>query len=145
MGISVGAWYRASTEAAIARIHARMGRADRALRRLASVIPALEKAPGWAENYTRIACDLAETLWLTERTDHIEAIERNVRDKVVVPDFRYPMMDGRLALARLCALQGRYDEAVEWFARARTVLDEQGARPLRAKRVRLRQGILGCN
>ncbi len=39
---------------------------------------------------------------------------------------------GRLALARLCALQGRHDEAVEWFAKARTVLDEQGARPLRA-------------
>ena len=80
----------------------------------------------------RIACDAAETLWLTERTDHIEVIERNLREKVIEPDFRYPMMDGRLALARLCALQRRYDEAVEWFAKARTVLDEQGARPLRA-------------
>jgi hypothetical protein len=35
-------------------------------------------------------------------------------------------------MAHLCALQGRYDEAVDWFAKARTVLDEQGARPLRA-------------
>src|SRR5262249_10204447 len=61
-----------------------------------------------------------------------DIIERNVREKVVAPDFRYPMMDGRLALARLCALQQRYDEAVEWFAKARMVLDEQGARPLRA-------------
>jgi len=42
------------------------------------------------------------------------------------------MMDGRLALARLCALRRRYDEARDWFAKARTVLDEQGARPLRA-------------
>jgi hypothetical protein len=42
------------------------------------------------------------------------------------------MMDGRLALARLCALQARYDEAVDWFALARVVLDEQEARPLRA-------------
>src|SRR5262249_36640525 len=33
---------------------------------------------------------------------------------------------------RLCALQQRHDEAIEWFAKARTVLDEQGARPLRA-------------
>ena len=81
---------------------------------------------------TRIACDAAETLWLTERTDHIEVIERNLREKVIEPDFRYPMMDGRLALARLCALQQRYDEAAEWFAKARAVLDEQGARPLRA-------------
>jgi tetratricopeptide (TPR) repeat protein len=79
-----------------------------------------------------VACDAAETLWLTQRTDWIETIERNLREKVVEPDFRYPMMDGRLALARLCALQGRYEEAVDWFARARTVLDEQEARPLRA-------------
>ena len=42
------------------------------------------------------------------------------------------MFDGRLSLARLSALQRRHDEACEWFARARAVLDEQGARPLRA-------------
>ena len=42
------------------------------------------------------------------------------------------MRDGRLSMARLCALQRRYDEASEWFAQARVVLKEQGARPLRA-------------
>src|SRR5215472_6313904 len=94
--------------------------------------PAIEQAPGWAENYVRIACDAAEMLWLTRRTAWIGTIERNLRDKVVAPDFRYPMMDGRLALAPLCALQSRRDGAIDWFARARTVLDEQGARPLRA-------------
>jgi hypothetical protein len=99
-----------------------MGRAEQAIRRLASVLPAIERAPGWAPNYTRIACDAAETLWLTQRTDWIDVIEGNLREKVIEPDFRYPMMDGRLALARLCALQHRYDEAVDWFARARTVL-----------------------
>jgi hypothetical protein len=29
-------------------------------------------------------------------------------------------------------LTARFDEARDWFAKARTVLDEQGARPLRA-------------
>jgi hypothetical protein len=42
------------------------------------------------------------------------------------------MTDARLALARLCALDGRADEAHEWFEAARAVLDAQGARPLRA-------------
>jgi hypothetical protein len=42
------------------------------------------------------------------------------------------MVDGRLALARLCALQGRHDEARHWFTEARRVLTEQGARPLLA-------------
>ena len=42
------------------------------------------------------------------------------------------MVDGRLALARLCALQGRHDEAGTWLADARKVLEGQGALPLLA-------------
>jgi tetratricopeptide (TPR) repeat protein len=109
-----------------------MGREERAIRRLASVLPAIERAQSWAENYPRLACDAAETLWLTRRTDWSDVVERNLREKVIATNVNYPMMDGRLALARLCALQGRCDEAIEWFAKARTVLDGQGARPLRA-------------
>ncbi len=81
---------------------------------------------------TWVICDAGEPLWCMQRTDHIEAIERNVREKVVVPDFRYPMRDGRTALGRLCALQSRYDEATHWFAEARKVLEEDGKRPQRA-------------
>src|SRR5262245_6382325 len=125
--------------AAIARTHARMGRVERAMRRLASVVPIIEQAPAGARDYTHMACDAAETLWLTERTDRIEVIEHNLRAKVVEPDFRWPMMDGRLAMARLCALQGRHDEAGDWFAKARTVLDETG-RPPPARDRRLRRG-----
>jgi hypothetical protein len=59
-------------------------------------------------------------------------VEAALRDKALPADFRFPMVDARLALARLCALDGRDDEASQWFAKARTVLDAQGARPLRA-------------
>jgi hypothetical protein len=59
-------------------------------------------------------------------------IENGIREKVLVPDFRYPLRDGRLSMAQLSALQGRHDEAVNWFAKAREVLDEQRSRPLRA-------------
>ena len=38
----------------------------------------------------------------------------------------------RPSLARVCALTSRFDEVREWFEKARHVLDEQGARPLRA-------------
>ncbi len=82
--------------------------------------------------YSLTACDAASVLWLTERTDHIEVIESSLLEKVLVPDFRFPMRDARLSMARLCALQGRYDEATEWFAKARKVLAEMGARPLLA-------------
>ena len=124
--------YEHEISAAIARIHARQGRLDHAMRRLSRVVSAIEHTPGWANNYVGFACDAAEVLWLAARTEHIETIERNLREKVVEPDFRAPMTDGRLALGRLCALQHRYEEAVEWFAKSRAVLDEQGARPLRA-------------
>jgi tetratricopeptide (TPR) repeat protein len=124
--------FQATVDASIARTHARMGRVERALSRLEAVVPIITQAPGWAAGYTWIACDAAETLWLTGCRDHIDLIARNLLEKVITVDFRFPMRDGRLALARVYALQGRYDEATDWFAKARTVLDEQGARPLRA-------------
>ena len=43
-----------------------------------------------------------------------------------------PNCDGRLSLARIRALTGRFDEAAAAFEAARGVLDEQGARGLRA-------------
>jgi hypothetical protein len=73
-----------------------------------------------------------DALWALGRTDHAELLERNLREKTLAGDFRYPACDARLALARLCALTGRVEEAEGWFEKARAVLDEQGARPLRA-------------
>ncbi len=134
-GIVQGAylvWFRIYTLASVARIYARMGHVEPAVQALAGLLPAIERWPEWATNYARVVCEAAETLWLTERTDHSEVIERNLREKVIEPGYHSPFAESRLALARLCALQGRHDEARGWFAQARTVLDEQGARPLRA-------------
>jgi hypothetical protein len=125
-------WVFAAIRAVAAAVCARLQRTDEALHWLGTLVAPLERAPGWALNYTMLACLAVETLWLLERTDHIEVIERNLREKVIEPDFRYLMQDPRRSMACLCALQGRHDEAVEWFARARAVLEEQGARPLRA-------------
>jgi tetratricopeptide (TPR) repeat protein len=125
-------WAFAAIRAVGARAYAHMGMADQAMALLGTLLAPLERAQGWATNYVRIAADAAATLWLLVRTDHIEAIERSIRDKVIAPDFRCPMFDGRLSLARLCALQQRHDEAAQWFAKARDVLEQQGARPLRA-------------
>jgi class 3 adenylate cyclase/tetratricopeptide (TPR) repeat protein len=125
-------WALGTLRACMGRANAHLGRSENALTLLTAVLSALERAPGWAANYARMAADAASTLWLLNRSDHVEVIERNIREKVVKPDFRYPMQDGRLSLARLCALQGRYDEAEDWFAKSRAVLEEQGARPLRA-------------
>jgi tetratricopeptide (TPR) repeat protein len=125
-------WAFAMVNACAAYFFARINQTEMALHCLQTVVPALERGAFWDPTYSASACDVAAALWLLERSDFIDVVERCIREKVVLPDFRYPMRDGRLSIARLCALQGRHEEAVEWFGKAREVLDEQGARPLRA-------------
>jgi tetratricopeptide (TPR) repeat protein len=126
------AWGLGTVSAVSARAAARAGRPDEAITYLQLLRPWLEKAPAWTTNFSAMACHAAETLWLLHRFDGLPLIERAVREKVVAPDFRYPGVDGRVALARLCALTGRHDEARSWFDAARRVLGEQGALPLLA-------------
>jgi len=126
-------WAFLGAQAVVAPLFAWLGRTDESLSFLGAFLPALKHMPGWTtQSNMQMACGAATTLWFLQRTDHIEVIARNVHDKVLLPDFRGPMYDARLSMAHLCALQGHYDEARDWFAKARTVLDEQGARPLRA-------------
>jgi DNA-binding SARP family transcriptional activator len=125
-------WARAPMRAGWARTAAHLGQEERAMTMLAPAVRALSRAPAWALNYTRTACDTAETLWVLGRRDHLRPVETALRHKALPADFRFPMMDLRLSLARLCALDGRLDEADHWFAQACLVLEEQEARPLRA-------------
>jgi tetratricopeptide (TPR) repeat protein len=125
-------WVAGAWRAAGAELMALNGHADGAISVLATVIPALERAEGSFLLYSTIACTAAGALWAADRTDYLGVIERNLREKVVEPDFRAVGVDGRLSLARLSALSGRFEEASEWFARARAVFEQQGARPLRA-------------
>jgi tetratricopeptide (TPR) repeat protein len=126
------AWLQGGFYGWIARLAARLGQPDEALRCLNLLVPWLERAPAWTLGFPMMSSHAAEALWVLERHDHLELVERALREKVVAPDFRNPMVDGRLALARVCALTGRYDEATSWFAKARAALSEQGARPLLA-------------
>jgi DNA-binding SARP family transcriptional activator len=125
-------WARAPMQAGCARTAAHRGQAEQAMAMLALPVRALSQAPAWTLNYTRTASDTAETLWVLGRCDHLHPVEAALRNKALPADFRFPMMDLRLSLARLCALDGRRDEAEHWFDEARLVLDEQEARPLRA-------------
>jgi tetratricopeptide (TPR) repeat protein len=127
-----GRYSRALQRSIGALAFAQAGREDDALAMIAKALPAIERAPIGEVNLPCVLCNSAWALWILERTDHIEAIEKSLREKVVGPDHRFILQDGRLALGRICALTGRYNEASEWFAKARTVLEEDGQRPLRA-------------
>jgi len=90
----------------------------------------IERAPGHAPNYPLIVCMVVEALWSLDRTDHLEVIEHNLMTKLIEPDLRYPEVLPPLAMARLCALTGRVDEAREWVTTAHAVVDEQATPPL---------------
>ncbi len=125
-------WSRGAISVTASSVLARLNLSDRALPWLTIVPRALEIGAPWTAAFNIIASDATLALWVMNRSDYCAVIERNIREKVLDPDFRFPMRDNRLNLARLCALQHRYDEAVDWFGKARVVLNEQGARPLRA-------------
>jgi len=109
---------------------AQEGNAGEAIDVLHEVLPVIERAGGWAQNYPALVYSVTQILWHLQRTDELETLERNVRTKVVEPDVRYPETSGRVALAQLCALAGRTDEARHWFDEARRVHEEQGNEPL---------------
>jgi tetratricopeptide (TPR) repeat protein len=125
-------WVLPITRAGSALAHAMLGRADEAVALVEPVLGALEAAPGYSPMYPVVIHLVVHALWVAQRAEGLPLLERCLREKVLAPDFRHPHSDGRLSLARVCALAGRFDEAEGWFARAREVLDEQGARPLRA-------------
>ncbi|MGO9603616.1 MAG: ATP-binding protein [Candidatus Binataceae bacterium] len=125
-------WAFAAVCSTGAYVAARSGRPQAAMQLLDMLPSALQSGAPWFSAYGVMTCTAASTLWLMKSTSHAALIERCLREKLLPLDYRSPMRDGRLSVARLCALQGRYDEAREWFAAARTALEEQGARPLRA-------------
>jgi tetratricopeptide (TPR) repeat protein len=118
--------------AATARIFSRIGRSDSVVGFMSYILPAIEQGYAWTNNYNRMVCDAAEALWYAERPSHIAVLEDALREKVVKPDFRYPLHDGRLSLARICALTKRYDEATSFFEASRLVLTQQNSEPMLA-------------
>ena len=106
------------------------GDIDRAVAYIAEAAMSIDIAPGYVPNYSLIACMISQALWILDRTDHLALIERNLLIKVVEPDLRYPEVIPQLALARLCALDGRVDEARAWVGKAREVVISQATPPL---------------
>ncbi|HEX6382153.1 MAG TPA: AAA family ATPase, partial [Acidimicrobiia bacterium] len=79
------AWLYGCLYAWAGRIAARLGRSEDALRAPHLLTPWLERAPAWTIGFPVMASHAAETLWVLERVDHLEVIERALRDKVIAP------------------------------------------------------------
>jgi len=122
----------ASIFAGLAMLAAFNNQPESAMQMLAPLPEALRRGAPWNVAFTALACDAVTALWLANGNEYASAFESSFHSKVLPSDFRTPMRDARLSLARLCSLQGRHDEAREWFARSRELLEEAGWRPLRA-------------
>src|SRR3974377_2241014 len=125
-------WVYAVVLAAGAYIAAEAGLRELALQFAATALPAIERAPGWEWNYTFIVFWTVSAYWQLDYAEHAALLERNLREKSLTCDFRYMNTDMRLALALACALQGRFDEAVEWFGQGPALPPRTEAPPARA-------------
>ena len=123
---------RATVWAGSAYTSALLGNASEAQNLLSRIERAIDLTPGWAVNYLFLIYWSAYAVWELDLAGYAPLLERNLREKPLAADFRYPSTDARLVLAWMCALQGRHNEASQWFERAGEVLDQQAARPLRA-------------
>ena len=123
-------WAALVLRLSVARAYSLAGNDAAAFAILDPAIPVIERVASWAVNAPLVFAYSVDVLWNLERTDHLAALERNVREKWLEPDIRYPENDSRWHVALLSALDGRIDEARKWFAESRRVLVEEGAEPL---------------
>ena len=123
-------WASVAVVSSMAVTSARSGDVTSAMAHLDQAAVGIELAPGYAPNYVLIVGFCAQALWILDRTDHLEMIERNLLVKVLEPDIRYPEVVPQLAMAQLCALGGRIDEARRWAAEAHAVVVDQRTPPL---------------
>src|SRR5204862_1717950 len=75
------AWLQGGFYAWIARLAARLGQPDEALRCLGLLVPWLERAPAWTIGFPAMASHAAEALWVLERHDHLDVVEHALREK----------------------------------------------------------------
>ena len=126
-------WGSAGIAGIGARTQARMGHTDAALSLLARPVRALRPGAGMGAELHADGVRGGRDA-LAARPPRPPRRRRVARcgTRRLPADFRFPMTDARLALARLCALVGAHRRGGGWFADARDVLDAQRARPLRA-------------
>jgi hypothetical protein len=123
-------WAALAIRLSVAEVRAYHGDAAGALAILRQALPAIERAPVSAVNYPLVLATATGTLWWSQRIDHLDVLERHVRDKWLPSGLHYPETDVRWVLARLCALDGRINEARGWCAKARQMMTSLGTTPL---------------
>ena len=120
-------WVAAGFHAWRSSARATLGAHEESMAEIDTEIAAVERGFLGAPNYPVIVSFTARILWCANRSDHVDVLERNLRTKVLEPDFSYLESDGRWTAALLSALDGHPDDARRWFTRAHERLAAQQA------------------
>ncbi len=115
-----------------AHVHARRGRISQAVEALSRLVPYLWEASMSEYRHCSTHHNAAEVIWFTGDTTHLNTVEATIRQRWLPLALSNIGADARLSLARLCAIDGRVDEATNLFAFAREVFAAQGALPFLA-------------
>ena len=113
--------------ASLALVNARRGKADRAMEMVDQLIGYLFGAAVQEQGYAHVAYCCADAIWFAGEHKWAAEIEEVIVERWMPCDFRNFGAEYRLSLARLCAVQGRVEEATAWFGKARDVYVEEGA------------------
>jgi DNA-binding CsgD family transcriptional regulator len=126
------AWPSLACAAFAAQAFASAGEADRAREVLGTILPALESAE-LLEPMTSNPIGLAGgAVWELRAADLAERLLPYAVALVDVDGREGYMTSTELTVARLSSVSGRFDQAVEYFERARVTLDGRDQRVLRA-------------
>jgi DNA-binding CsgD family transcriptional regulator len=77
-------------------------------------------------------CRAADAVWELSATEYAASYRRLARELIAAGVADAAVGSAALTVARMAALLGEDAEAADWFARARTALEADGRRPLRA-------------
>jgi DNA-binding CsgD family transcriptional regulator len=122
-------WLRLACAGLAAQAFASAGEADRARQVLDNMVPALESA------------ELLEPSWIGLAGGAVwELRDKDLAERLLPPALALADADGHefymtsteLTVARLSAVVGRFDQAIDYFARARATLERRDQRVMRA-------------
>lgn len=113
-------------------LYAEAGDADEATRMLGFVLPAMLRSEPTDLNQNATVAWCAATAWSLQLVEPASDLKHSALALAEAGVGDYWNCSNELTIARMAALLGEPDEAVEWFAHARLALDASGQRPLRA-------------
>jgi DNA-binding CsgD family transcriptional regulator len=125
-------WLSLGSAAFAAHGYARAGEGDRAREILGDILPALTRDDPLESTFSSAIGLAAGAVWELRATDLAQRLLPNARTVANADPREFYMTSSELTVARLSAVTGRFDQAVDYFQRARVTLERRGLWVLRA-------------